>query len=412
MATKDPTRHNGWEWPQWFADDCDTPSRRERLGRTMGTAIWLVFLISPITSVLSSSRSGGVKATVVVLTVAYGLSYVKVAGTARRVSPRRRVIGVVWLSLFPLALWAFLGPSSLLFFTYAVSTALMTLPRHVGVLFGLSTATLMLVATRVQNGHTDWGSGMTLLVLTGGMAAFSALLHTINKLKRTQDQMAKLAVAEERSRLARDLHDVLGHSLTTITVKAGLARRILETSADAERAAAEVRDVEELARQAMTEVRATVSGYRTASLPAELVGARAALAAAGIAADLPVAVDNVPADLQETFAYVLREGVTNVIRHSGASRCAVGLGDTWLEVRDDGRASVATVTSSRESGGGHGLCGLAERVDRIGGALRAEPLPDGGFLLRVQVSASAGAEHAQPVAESGAIAARPSVGLA
>ena len=79
-----------------------------------------------------------------------------------------------------------------------------------------------------------------------------------------------------------------------------------------------------------------MSGYRKASLPAELVGARAALAAAEIAADLPHAVDNVPAELQEPFAYVLREGVTNVIRHSGAGHCAVRLGESWIEVRDDG----------------------------------------------------------------------------
>jgi two-component system sensor histidine kinase DesK len=243
----------------------------------------------------------------------------------------------------------------------------------------------MLAATRIVEGAADWSSAMVLVTLTVAMFAFSALLYTVRQLRSAQHRIATLAVAEERSRLARDLHDVLGHSLTTITVKAGLARRMLE-SADPGRAIAEVRDVEALARQAMTEVRATVSGYREASLGAELVGARAALSAAGITPDLPNAVDNVAAGLQETFAYALREGVTNVIRHSQASQCQVRLGDTWLEVLDNGRVVPEQVVSSRVDGGGHGLSGLAERVRAINGTLDAGPLPTGGFLLRVSVA--------------------------
>jgi len=146
-------------------------------------------------------------------------------------------------------------------------------------------------------------------------------------------------------------------------------------------AAAELRDVEHLSRTALAEVRATVSGYRKASLPAELVGARVALAAAEIEADLPHAVDNVPAELQEPFAYVLREGVTNVIRHSGAGRCSVRLGDSWIEVRDDGAASGF-------SGVGHGLAGLAERLTQVGGSLEAGPCPDGGFRVLATVPAA------------------------
>jgi two-component system sensor histidine kinase DesK len=201
------------------------------------------------------------------------------------------------------------------------------------------------------------------------------------ELRAARDEIATLAVAEERARLARDLHDVLGHSLTTITVKAGLARRLLESNGSVTPAVAELRDVEHLSRSALAEVRATVSGYRKASLPAELVGARAALAAAEIDADLPHAVDNVPAELQEPFAYVLREGVTNVIRHSGASRCAVRLGDTWIEVVDDGRCPASP-------GAGHGLAGLRERLAQVGGSLDAGPRPEGGFLLLATVPAA------------------------
>ena len=411
MAAKDSFWVSGWEWPTW-GDEPSSATLRERLGRLIGTAPWLLFLISPITDVTSGSRPLAIKVTVVALAVVYGLSYLVIGGLGSWLSRRSRVLAIVWLTMFPIALSVFLGPTALVYSTYAVSPALMMLPRNIGGGYGLAVTAALLIATRVVDGRTDWTSGMILAVLTVAMAMFGTLLQAISTLKRTQDQMAKLAVAEERSRLARDLHDVLGHSLTTITVKAGLARRILETSADPERAAVEVRDVEELARQAMTEVRATVSGYRTASLPAELIGARAALGAAGIAADLPAAVDDVPAGLQEMFAYVVREGVTNVIRHSGASRCEIRLGDKWLEVRDNGKACMANVTSSRQSGGGHGLSGLAERVSQAGGELDAGPLPEGGFLLRVHVPGlPKKAEKVVPEPDS-AVAVRPSVGLA
>jgi two-component system sensor histidine kinase DesK len=121
-----------------------------------------------------------------------------------------------------------------------------------------------------------------------------------------------------------------------------------------------------------------VSGYRKASLAAELVGARVALQAAEIAADLPHAVDNVPAELQEPFAYVLREGVTNVIRHSNAHRCEVRLGESWIEVRDDG-------TPAETCGSGHGLSGLKERLAKVGGSLSAGPTEAGGFMVRASV---------------------------
>jgi two-component system sensor histidine kinase DesK len=204
-----------------------------------------------------------------------------------------------------------------------------------------------------------------------------------DELALARDEIRTLAVAEERTRVARDLHDVLGHSLTTITVKAGLARRILESSGDVQRALAEVHDVERLTRLALTEIRATVSGYRQVSLPAEIAGARAALVAAGIDADLPQAVDDVPGELQEPFGYVLREGVTNVIRHSGASRVEIRLGQSWIEVADNGTGS-----SIPDSHDGNGLRGLRERLARVDGRLTTRPGGAGGFVLRADVAAS------------------------
>jgi two-component system sensor histidine kinase DesK len=118
-------------------------------------------------------------------------------------------------------------------------------------------------------------------------------------------------------------------------------------------------------------------------LSVEIVGARAALRAADIDADLPFAVDNLSPDLQQTFGYVLREAVTNVLRHSGARRVQVRLGKTWMEIEDDGAGTVVT------SGGvtpGNGLRGLEERLAQVGGTICAAPRSEGGFLVRAELA--------------------------
>ncbi|HEY3754222.1 MAG TPA: sensor histidine kinase [Pseudonocardiaceae bacterium] len=405
-------RFDGWAWPNWdFASDRPVQTRREKVSSVLWPGVFLFYLAQPVSEVFSGHRPQWQIVVVLSSVVVFALSYVLVAARGQHSSHLARALMIAWLGLFPIGMAFILGPDMLTFFTYMVAPALMLLPPFVGAILGFGSAVSVVVATQVGTGVADWDSAMILIVLTLAMFAFGGLIRTVRQLRATQGKMARLAVAEERSRLARDLHDVLGHSLTTITVKAGLARRVLETSSDRERAIAEVRDVEELARQAMTDVRATVSGYRTASLPAELVGARAALSAAGIAADLPRAVDNVTAGLQETFAYVLREGVTNVIRHSNASRCEVRLGDTWLEVRDNGRSAADQVTESRATGGGHGLSGLAERLTEVNGTVEAGPLPEGGFMLRVSVPSP----PVKPVADRAAapgLAAQPAVGMA
>jgi len=400
-----------WAWPDWDYDidrDDRPRTRAEMLGGLVWPALFLFYLVAPITEVSHGHPTWQV-VTVIAVVVVFAISYLGTAWRGMRQTRTVRLLLIAWLSLFPIALAVLLGPDALTFFTYSISPALMLLPANIGIMYGFACTASVLIATGVVTGTPNWGNALILLVLTMAMFAFGGLFRTVRKLRATEGKMARLAVAEERSRLARDLHDVLGHSLTTITVKAGLARRVLETSTDRQRAIDEVRDVEELARQALTDVRATVSGYRTASLPAELVGARAALSAAGIAADLPHAVDNVTGALQTTFAYVLREGVTNVIRHSGASRCEVRLGDTWLEIRDNGRPEAEAVTRSRTTGGGHGLSGLAERVAAVNGTLDAGPLPEGGFLLRVSVPSAAPPKPA--VDKAPGVVGQPAVGL-
>jgi two-component system sensor histidine kinase DesK len=196
------------------------------------------------------------------------------------------------------------------------------------------------------------------------MWGFFHIVRSHRELTAARAEVARLAAENERSRIARDLHDLLGHSLTTITVKAGLARRLAPR--DPERAASEIGEVEDLARSALTDVRAAVSGYRELTLAGELAGAREVLRAAGIEAQAPGAVEVADPAHAELFGWVLREGVTNVVRHSGAHSCTIAIGPTWLEIEDDGRG-----TGPRAGTDGSGLAGLRERGAAAGGTIRA-----------------------------------------
>lgn len=409
----DQHKRSGWAWPEWsFRPDELPKTRRERIGGVLWPAVFLFYLAQPITAAFSPDLPRWQSVLVLSGSAVFAVGYVGVVAFGPRSTPWVRVAMIAVLSAYPIGMSFILGPDMLTFLTYTISPAMFMLPVYIAMALGFGSAAAVLITSKVITGTANWNGAAILAVLTMAMLAFGRLQRTVRELRATQDKMARLAVAEERSRLARDLHDVLGHSLTTITVKAGLARRLLESSTDRQRVIDEVRDVEDLARLTMSDVRATVSGYRSASLPAELVGARAALSAAGIAADLPRAVDNVTAGLQEAFAYVLREGVTNVIRHSNASRCEVRLGDTWLEVRDNGHTAATEVTVSRASGGGHGLSGLAERVAAVGGTLEAGPLPEGGFMLRVTVPSASPRKPTPEQPVSSEVSAKPAVGLA
>jgi two-component system sensor histidine kinase DesK len=213
------------------------------------------------------------------------------------------------------------------------------------------------------------------------MSAFARQIDLVRRLRESQAETARLAVAQERSRVARDIHDILGHSLTVITVKAELAGRLIADHP--ERAEAEVADIERLARGALADVRATVTGYRGVNLAAELSGARTALNSAGIEAELPNNIENVPGETSQLFAWVVREGVTNVIRHSGAARCAITLEPHSIVIADDGHATMEEPETGAAAIRGNGLNGLAERVTAAGGSLLAGPSERGGFVLKV-----------------------------
>ena len=227
-------------------------------------------------------------------------------------------------------------------------------------------------------GKIDWNAALSVLLVSLAMFGFFAIVSSNIELSAARAEVARLAAENERSRIARDLHDLLGQSLTTITVKAGLARRLGELG-DTERSLVEITEVERLSRRTLGDVRAAVAGQHEMTLVGELATAREVLRAAAITAELPGSVDVVDPELSELFGWAVREGVTNVVRHSRATRCQIELGPRWMEIVDDGRGGAG--------GSGSGLTGLRERVRAVGGVLTAQRRTS-GWRLRVEVPAT------------------------
>jgi two-component system sensor histidine kinase DesK len=310
---------------------------------------------------------------------------------------RKRRAAIAFLAVLAIALNLILGSEwRVLFFHLNVAAGITLLSRDAyGAIAGLAVCTLALGIT----------SGMAWLVLPTvaiGLwaTAFVRQVAAVAELRAAREEIARLAVAEERLRFARDLHDLLGHSLSLITLKSELAGRLLP--ANPEKAAEEIRDVEGVARRALREVREAVAGYRQPTLDRELYGARETLEAAGIACLIGNRVGVLPNALDAVLAWTVREGVTNVIRHSRARRCEILLirdGDeVRAEITDDGRGSSPKGTGAIT---GSGLRGLAERVEARGGDFEARSQPEGGFRLRVRLPLRGGANLDGPVSRAG-----------
>jgi two-component system sensor histidine kinase DesK len=225
---------------------------------------------------------------------------------------------------------------------------------------------------------TVWAAGMVFPSLFGFVMLHFAQREQVNaKLRLAQAEVEQLARVAERERISRDLHDLLGHTLSVIVLKSELASKL--ASRDPERAAAEIRDVESVAREALAQVRAAVQGYRSTGLKSEFARAASVLRDAG----LEVKSDYTPAELtpleESVLTLVLREAVTNVIRHARASRCElkVGVTDSSFEMRvaDNGVGGQALE--------GAGLTGMRERVQALGGAL--ERTVEGGTSLLIRL---------------------------
>jgi two-component system sensor histidine kinase DesK len=269
---------------------------------------------------------------------------------------------------------------------YVAASAMVGLPLRQAVPFAAALVVAAEVSAWRVPGWDDQGYGLAVLL---GSAASGGIRLAMERQRRlqaaqrelaevTQRELADRAVADERARIAADLHDILGHSLTVVTVKAELAQRLLDV--DLERARAELRELEGLARDALSDVRATALGVRGISLPGEIAAAREALAAADVRAELPGATDAVPTRNRELFAWTIREAVTNVVRHSRAGRCEVRLAPGSVEILDDGPGGGPPAVD------GQGLPGLRRRAEAVGATLVEGRRSDGpGFRVRVEV---------------------------
>lgn len=222
-----------------------------------------------------------------------------------------------------------------------------------------------------------------------GLAAVmeATLGRSRRQLMRKQEEVEHLATIAERERISRDLHDLLGHTLSLITLKAELAGKL--ASRDIEACKSEIADIEKSARNALAEVRAAVTGYRLTGFAHELATARASLAAAGIALREQVEKVAVPPAAENVMSLALREAVTNIIRHAGASACEVSLalenGLVVLRIADNG-AMRDGAPALRE---GNGLIGMKERVAAIGGKLALTVEKGLALELRLPIGGSA-----------------------
>jgi two-component system sensor histidine kinase DesK len=281
---------------------------------------------------------------------------------------------VAWVAVVPGA-----QDQSLTCLVFVAALATSILPQW----HGLAVAFAMFVVTTVTgltvDGWETHGNNFAVVLATAATFSFRLAWQRNARLIAAERELSEMAVEDERSRIARDLHDILGHSLTVISVKAELAGRMMDV--DPERARAEIDDLQRLSRDALADVRATAQGIRGISLPGEIASARSALESAGIEPHLPTVADEVPSRWRELYAWTVREGVTNVIRHSGASHCEVQVDATGVVVRDDG-------TGPDGDGNGSGLEGLRQRARLVGATVTTGPAQGGrGFELAVRVPA-------------------------
>lgn len=345
-------------------------------------AVWLVYLGETLGALLD--RPGGWQRYVGLAALGtFAVAYLYVVSQGRRIyrDGATQPLTTRWLYIAGLlALFGLFVPGAgqhaLSAMVYIAAVTMMNLPLRQA----LPTVLVFFIGTeavvRIVPGWQDSSYGLA--VLLGSLAVWGVRLaiERNQRLAETQQELAQLAVENERTRIAGDLHDILGHSLTVVTVKAELAQRLLDV--DLERARAELHDLEMLCRDALTDVRATAMGVRGVSLPGEIAAARAALAAADVEAELPTAADEVPSRWRELFAWTIREAVTNLLRHSKATHCEIRLTPVSVEVLDDG----VGMAGSRVDG--QGLAGLRRRAEALGARLSVGDR-DGGPGTRVLV---------------------------
>ncbi|GAB3575276.1 hypothetical protein GCM10027406_06540 [Leifsonia lichenia] len=306
-----------------------------------GAVVGLLYQISVLIGLWSSDGALATKVTATALLIVVYLGFLLLPPLLWWERESVRVTGIAVYFAFTCLLFPFIGVATTWTWVYVACAAGMLL-RSTRTAIGIIAVIGLgqLVAVAIDGSFDDnWFIALVTVSIGVMMAAFARQIESLRALRQAQGEIARLAVIEERARFSRDMHDVLGHSLTVVTVKSELARRLV--AIDPAKAEEEIADIERLSRSALADLRAAVAGYREMSLSTELAAAQAALAAADIEAHLPRNGDGVDPELRELFGWVLREGVTNVIRHSGSRNCWVTVTSDTLQIDDDGRGMAA-----------------------------------------------------------------------
>jgi two-component system sensor histidine kinase DesK len=339
----------------------------------------LLWAAVPVVDFAGSGPSAWQIGLVAVAMPVFALSFISVVAT-----DRPPLIGVAAMTALAVVLTLAALDSFALLFAFAGAAAAVRWERAsliaVAAVTAVAAGTLALTDPEAA---FFWGV-MSAVVGTAALwLLIGGLLRTNAALREARAELADAAVADERLRFARDLHDLLGHDLSLIALKAELAARLVPP--DADEASAEIDDIKSLTRSALAQVRQAVDGYRRPTLRSELAGARVALEVAGIDLRVDATDDDLDPAADAVLAWAVREGATNVIRHSGARNAEIklrpGADAAELEISDDGPGAGPS------SGGGHGLTGLIERAESVGGRVEVGARPRGGFVLRVIVPA-------------------------
>ncbi|MBN9633093.1 MAG: two-component sensor histidine kinase [Actinobacteria bacterium] len=335
-----------------------------------GAVIGLLYQISVLGGLWTSSEALATKLGATALLTLVYLAFLALPPLLWWEGERARLIGVLAFFALTLTLIPFIGVTALWTWVYVACAAGMTIARtwvSTTIILGLG-AVQLIVFLLTGTFDDNWYIALVTVSIGIMMSAFARQIDALRRLRNAQGEIARLAVVDERARFSRDMHDVLGHSLTVVTVKSELARRLIPV--DPGRAEEELADIERLTRSALADLRAAVAGYREMSLSTELAAAQAGLAAADIQAHLPRNGEEVAPDLRELFGWVLREGVTNVIRHSGSRNCWVTVEADALRIEDDGRGPAHVGSDRRDLVRGSGIDGLAARAGESGAGAR------------------------------------------
>ncbi len=363
----------------WFAPAPDSPvAYAMRQGKSPWThavhLLWSLWVF--VTPLFDGFTTRWVVLTLISYPV-FLLLYVKCCVSSRRVSYRYALMLVALA--FGLMPWY---PSALSYFVYGcvmLQSCRLSLRTYMVVLLALNIACLF----EAWLLHYPWQAvvWIPLTTFTIGLVINADRISSEKdaELRLSHDEVRRLAATAERERIGRDLHDLLGHTLSLITLKLELSRKLFDR--DSEAARREMEEAEKVARHALAEVRAAVSGIRATDLAAELAAARLMLESSAVALDSDVLPPSLPVDVERGLALILREAVTNIARHARAThaRVSIVVVDRVLRlcVEDNGRGGV--------SSNGNGLNGMRERVCALGGSLEVDSPPGHGTRLHIHV---------------------------